>query len=76
MLNYTPSFVTERGLFGNRAYAPKAAEMEGFAENDWIDKILRTAVQHNEANIGVYAEVLQGGRIKIGDTVRILRDTL
>ena len=72
MLNYTPSFVTERGLFGNRPYVPKTAEMEDFAENARIDKILRTAVQHDGAHVGVYAEVVQSGRIKLGDTIRIL----
>ncbi len=34
--------------------------------------ILRTAVQHNGANVGVYAEVVQPGRISQGDTIRIL----
>ena len=34
--------------------------------------ILRTAVQQNGANVGVYAEVLQGGTIRQGDTIRIL----
>ena len=29
--------------------------------------ILRTAVQHNEGHVGVYAKVLQGGAIKRGD---------
>ncbi len=33
--------------------------------------ILRTAVQQNGANVGVYAEVVQSGRIKLGDTIRI-----
>lgn len=34
--------------------------------------ILRTAVQQNGANVGVYAEVRQGGTIRQGDTIRIL----
>lgn len=34
--------------------------------------ILRTAVQQNGANVGVYAEVLQGGVIRQGDGVRVL----
>lgn len=34
-------------------------------------KILRTIAQHNEANVGVYAEVLKGGTIKCGDLVSI-----
>jgi len=34
--------------------------------------ILRTAVLQNGANVGVYAEVLQGGTIRSGDAIRIL----
>lgn len=33
--------------------------------------ILRTAAQHNRANVGVYASVLQAGRIRRGDSVRL-----
>jgi len=33
--------------------------------------ILRTAAQHNHANVGVYAAVAQGGIIRRGDAVRI-----
>jgi uncharacterized protein YcbX len=33
--------------------------------------ILRTAVQHNQANVGVYADVLAGGPIRRGDRVRL-----
>ena len=33
--------------------------------------ILRTAAQHNQAHVGVYATVLQGGMIRRGDTVRL-----
>ncbi len=33
--------------------------------------ILRTAAQHNQANVGVYATVLQGGIIRRGDPVRL-----
>lgn len=33
--------------------------------------ILRTAAQHNRANVGVYASVLQGGRVHRGDSVRL-----
>jgi uncharacterized protein len=33
--------------------------------------ILRTAAQNNEANVGVYAEVVQGGTIKRGDSVSV-----
>jgi uncharacterized protein len=33
--------------------------------------ILRTAAQHNQANVGVYASVLQGGKVRRGDSVRL-----
>ena len=33
--------------------------------------ILRTAAQHNQANVGVYAEVAQGGSIRRGESVRL-----
>ena len=33
--------------------------------------ILRTAVQHNRANVGVYATVVRGGTIRCGDRVRL-----
>ncbi len=33
--------------------------------------ILRTAVQHNNAHVGIYASVIQGGKIKRGDEARI-----
>jgi len=33
--------------------------------------ILRTAAQHNHANVGVYAAVVEGGAIRRGDLVRI-----
>jgi uncharacterized protein YcbX len=33
--------------------------------------ILRTVAQHNQANVGVYALVLQGGKIRRGDCVRL-----
>jgi uncharacterized protein YcbX len=33
--------------------------------------ILRTAVQHNRANVGVYASVIQGGTVRRGDSVRL-----
>jgi uncharacterized protein YcbX len=33
--------------------------------------ILRTAAQHNQANVGVYASVLQGGEVRLGDSVRL-----
>jgi hypothetical protein len=34
--------------------------------------ILRTAVQYNEGNVGVYAKVVQGGTIKRGDRLEML----
>ncbi len=34
--------------------------------------ILRTAAQHNEAHVGVYAEVIQGGTIKCTDAVSVI----
>jgi len=33
--------------------------------------ILRTAAQHNQVNGGVYASVLQGGKIQRGDSIRL-----
>ena len=33
--------------------------------------ILRTAAQHNQASVGVYASVLQGGVVRRGDAVRL-----
>jgi hypothetical protein len=33
--------------------------------------ILRTAVRHNRAHVGVYASVLQGGKVSAGDSVRL-----
>ena len=33
--------------------------------------ILRTVAQHNSANVGVYASVLQGGTVRRGDAVRL-----
>jgi len=35
-------------------------------------EILRTAIQHNDAHVGVYAEVVKGGTIKCDDTVIII----
>src|SRR5205809_6552351 len=34
--------------------------------------VLRTAVQHNDAQVGVYAEVVAGGRVTRGDAVTVL----
>ncbi len=33
--------------------------------------ILRAAAQHNQANVGVYADVVQGGTVRRGDTVTV-----
>jgi uncharacterized protein YcbX len=33
--------------------------------------ILRTAVQHSQGHVGVYASVLQGGTLKRGDTLQL-----
>ena len=33
--------------------------------------ILRTAAQHNHANVGIYASVLQGGTVRRGDSVKL-----
>jgi uncharacterized protein YcbX len=33
--------------------------------------ILRTAAQHNQANVGVYADVLAGGTLRRGDPVAV-----
>jgi uncharacterized protein YcbX len=34
-------------------------------------RILRTAAQHNQANVGVYASVLRGGEVRRGDSVSL-----
>jgi uncharacterized protein YcbX len=34
--------------------------------------ILRTAAQHNRANVGVYASVLQGGKVRRGDSISLV----
>src|SRR5215831_17240405 len=36
--------------------------------------ILRTAAQHNQANVGVYASVVQGGQLRRGDVIRLEED--
>jgi MOSC domain-containing protein YiiM len=33
--------------------------------------ILRMVAQHNKVNVGVYASVLQRGKIKRGDSIRL-----
>jgi uncharacterized protein YcbX len=42
---------------------------QGALSND--PGILRTAAQHNQVNVGVYAAVVRGGTIRRGDPVRI-----
>jgi uncharacterized protein YcbX len=34
-------------------------------------RVLRTAAQHNRANVGVYGAVLQGGKVRRGDSVSL-----
>ena len=34
--------------------------------------ILRTAAQHNQANVGIYAAVLRGGTVRRGDAIKLL----
>ena len=36
--------------------------------------ILRTAAQHNQVNVGVYASVVQGGVVRRGDAIRLEDD--
>jgi uncharacterized protein YcbX len=43
---------------------------QGDLPND--PSILKTAVQHNNGNAGVYASVVQGGTIRCGDLIQIL----
>ncbi len=33
--------------------------------------VLRTAAQHNRANVGVYASVLRGGKLRRGDSIKL-----
>jgi uncharacterized protein YcbX len=98
------------GRFEVRRFRPNiviatAPEVQGFAENDWIDHtiaigdevrlrvtgpcprcvmttlaqgdlpkdagILRAAAQNNQANVGVYADVIATGTIRRGDPVTL-----
>ncbi len=43
---------------------------QGDLPND--PSILKTAVQHNNGNVGVYASVVQGGTIRCGDSIQLL----
>jgi len=38
---------------------------------DQVKTVLRTAAQHNGANVGVYAEVVTGGAVRRGDPVSV-----
>jgi uncharacterized protein YcbX len=33
--------------------------------------ILRAAAQHNQANVGIYASVKQGGKVRLGDSISL-----
>ena len=48
--------------------------MTTLAQGDLLkdNGILRTALQQNEGNVGVYAKVVQGGQIKRGDRLKVL----
>ena len=98
------------GRFEPRRFRPNliiqtAAELQGYPENEWDEKILaigsevkikitgpcgrcvmttlpqgdlpkdtgilKTAARHNQARIGAYASVVQGGYIRAGDAVAI-----
>lgn len=47
--------------------------MTTFAQGDLPKDggILRTAAQHNRANVGIYASVLKDGEIRRGDPVSL-----
>lgn len=42
---------------------------QGELPND--TSVLRTAVQHNQGNVGIYGSVVQGGTVRRGDAVRL-----
>jgi len=99
-----------QGRVESRRFRPNVVistppEITGFAEKDWIGKvlalgrtvklkvtgpcprcvmttlaqadlprdagILKTALKHNNAHVGIYATVIQGGRIRRGDVVSL-----
>jgi uncharacterized protein YcbX len=99
-----------QGRVESRRFRPNVVisttpEITGFAEKDWIGKILsigstvklkvtgpcprcvmttlaqadlpkdvgilKTALKHNNAHVGIYATVLQGGKIRRGDVVSL-----
>ena len=98
-----------QGRVESRRFRPNVVistppEITGFAEKEWIGKvlsigtvklkvtgpcprcvmttlaqadlpkdagILRTAVKHNNAHVGIYASVIQGGKIRRGDVVTL-----
>jgi uncharacterized protein YcbX len=47
--------------------------MTTLAQEDLLSDpgILRTAAQHSQANVGVYAAVVRGGTIRYGDPIRL-----
>ena len=47
--------------------------MTTLAQNDLPKDpgILRTAAQHNQVNVGVYASVVRGGTVRRGDAIRL-----
>lgn len=44
----------------------------GFDEVPREPKVMRALVRHNDGNLGVYASVIDGGRIRAGDAVEVL----
>jgi uncharacterized protein YcbX len=99
-----------QGRVESRRFRPNVVistlpEITGFAEKDWIGKvlsigeavklkitgpcprcvmttlaqadlprdagILKTALKHNDAHVGIYASVIQGGKIRRGDVVSL-----
>ena len=51
-----------------KAIVPRRKGAVGTRHDDKRTAILRTAAQHNRANVGVYASVLQSGKVCRGDS--------